>query len=70
MLGLPTRLRQNGKVLARGEVQAGASYLAQSSPCVAFANVPADAVVRVHWPDGSHSETKVKATSGPMVVAR
>jgi len=61
---------QNGKVLARGEVQAGGSYLAQSSPSVMFAKVPANALVRVHWPDGSSSETKVTTPTGSMVVAR
>ena len=69
-VGARIELRQNGKVLARGEVQAGGSYLAQSSPSVAFAKVPADAVVRVLWPDGSSSETKVAKPSGPMEVVR
>jgi len=69
-IGARIELLQNGKILARGEVQAGGSYLAQSSPSVMFAQVPADAVVRVHWPDGSSSETKVANPNGPMVVER
>ncbi len=69
-VGARIELLQDGKVLARGEVQAGGSYLAQSSPSVAFTKVPADAVVRVHWPDGSSSETKVANPSGAMVVTR
>jgi hypothetical protein len=69
-VGARIELLQNGKVLARGEVQAGGSYLAQSSPVVMFAKVPADAVVRVHWPDGSSSETKVENPSGSMTVTR
>jgi hypothetical protein len=69
-VGARIELLQNGKVLARGEVQAGGSYLAQSSPSVMFAKVPAGAVVRVHWPDGSSSETKVENPSGAMMVTR
>ena len=69
-IGARVELHANGRSLAVGEVQAGGSYLAQGATCVWFTQVPADASLRVRWPDGARSETKLKTTVGALTVTR
>ncbi|MBL8737867.1 MAG: VCBS repeat-containing protein, partial [Planctomycetes bacterium] len=69
-VGARVELLHGEKVLARGEVQAGGSYLAQGSPSVVFARVPEGARVRVHWSDGATTEAALAMTFGRMEVTR
>ena len=72
-VGARVELVSNGRVVGSAEVQAGDSYLTQSAPCVWFL-VPSGFLIpvtlRVRWPDGAHTETKLDAITDVVTVTR
>jgi len=61
---------QRGDVRTVRELQAGASYLAQSAPVVWFADANKGDKLLVRWPDGKQSEHKVEQVTGVVVLQR
>lgn len=61
---------QQGDLRSVRELQAGASYLAQSAPVVWFAGAKKGDTLIVRWPDGKKSEHKVEQTAGVVTLQR